>query len=45
MINEVVSLWKTDSMDQGNITYVWGSLEDHDHNSKYLTIGIRVYSS
>jgi hypothetical protein len=45
MINDVVSLWKTDSMDQGNITYVWGSLEDHDHNSKYLTIGIRVYSS
>jgi hypothetical protein len=38
VINGVVSLWKTDSMDQGNIVYVWSSLEDHDHNSKYLTM-------
>jgi hypothetical protein len=36
MINGVVSLWKTDSMDQGNLIYVWGSLEDYDHNSKNL---------
>jgi hypothetical protein len=39
VINGVVSLWKTDNMDQGSIIYVWGSLEDRDHNSKYLTGG------
>jgi hypothetical protein len=25
-------------MDQGNIIYIWSSLEDHGHNSKFLTI-------
>jgi hypothetical protein len=38
VINGVVSLWKTDNMDQGNIIYVWSSLENHGHNSKFLTI-------
>jgi hypothetical protein len=30
VINGVVSLWKTDSMDQDNIFMFWGSLEDLD---------------
>jgi hypothetical protein len=37
VINGVVSLWKTDSMDQDNLIYVLGSLEDHGHNIKDLT--------
>jgi hypothetical protein len=37
VINGVISLWKTDSIDQGNIIYVWGLLEDHGHTVKILT--------
>jgi hypothetical protein len=25
-------------MDQGNIIYVWGSLEDHDHTVNFLQL-------
>jgi hypothetical protein len=34
VINGVVSLRKTDNMDQGNIIYIWGSLEDYGHTVK-----------
>jgi hypothetical protein len=34
VINRVVSLWKTDNMNQSNKIYVWGSLEDHGHTVK-----------
>jgi hypothetical protein len=43
MINRVVSLWKTDSMDQGNLIYIYDSLEDHGHNSEVL-IALRLES-
>jgi hypothetical protein len=36
--NGVMSLWKTDGMDQGNLIYVYGSLEDHGHNNKSIKI-------
>jgi hypothetical protein len=38
MINEVVYLWKIDNMDQSNIIYVCGSLKDHSHTVKFLSI-------
>jgi hypothetical protein len=37
VINGIMSLWKTDSMNWDNIIYIWSTLENHRHNSKFLT--------